>query len=156
MGILRLPIVHMDKETYAQDGGVIYRVVNPQDIPKGYDDGIFSLDQKNVTARFESRQTKPPFITVPWKHVRPTTRSTTTRMPDGTVVHRLCSGHLLLTIKPGDEDGQAMGYAEGENIPDEVLQYTLVQALAGIDVASEQYTEALESMILWYDRKNRD
>lgn len=155
MNLQRLPIVRMDDEVLARDGKRVFDIINPKNIPEGVHDGIFTIDAEHGTAKFESRPGEPPYVRVPWQHEKPRTRSTTTRMPDGTVVHRLCDGHVVLTIKPGDTEGAATGYAEG-NVEgmDEVLRYTLVLALAGVDVISEQFTEALESIILFMEKKS--
>lgn len=155
MELQRLPIVRMDDEVLARDGKTVFDIINPKDIPEGVEDGIFQLDRERGTAKFESRHEKPPYIRVPWKHVKPLTRSHTTPMPDGTVVHRLCDGHVILTIKPGDKEGTATGYAEGIEMEgmDDLLRYTLVMALAGVDVAGERFTEALESLILFMGSK---
>jgi len=154
MSIQRLPIVRIDDEIRARERGVLYLVVNPEDVPDKVLDGIFTVDYKHRTAKFESRPAEPPYVTVPWKDSKPTTRSETTTLPDGTIVHRLCSGHVILTIKPG-EGGNSVGYAEGDDIPREVLRYVLIQALAGVDVSTLEYTGALEEIILECERKKR-
>jgi len=57
MNLKRLPIKRMGDEVLAIDtDGKPYDITNPEDIPEGVKDGIFTLDTKWGTSRFESRQ----------------------------------------------------------------------------------------------------
>jgi len=146
MELRRLPIVRMDDEVLARDGKTVYDITNPKDIPDGVHDGIFTVDRGHGTARFESRQEKPPYETVVWVPHDAVSRSTSQKLPDGTQTYRLCDGEVVINIK-GDGEGRLIGYAQGDRLPREVLRFILVQALAGVDVTTDEYAEALEASI---------
>lgn len=55
MQLMRLPIRRLDDEILALDGDVPYDVTNPEDIPPGAEDGIFSVEPGLGRARFESK-----------------------------------------------------------------------------------------------------
>lgn len=146
MELQRLPIVRMDDEVLARDGKQTFEIINPKDVPEDVHDGIFQLDRKNGTAKFESRKAPTPYETVVWVPHDAVTRSTSQKLPDGTQTYRLCDGEVIINIKE-DDAGRIIGYAQGDRLPRKVLRFILVQALAGVDVTTLENVEAIEAII---------
>jgi hypothetical protein len=55
MDLKRLPIRRIGDEVIVVDGDTPFLVLNPEDIPEGVQDGIFTINRQRWAVRYESR-----------------------------------------------------------------------------------------------------
>jgi hypothetical protein len=139
MNLQRLKILRHGKGIYAVDDRTeqSYPVVNPGLVPDGMEEGIFSIDDENKTASFESRKAEPSYQ---WGTRRKPATPPPTRvssLPDGTKVFHLLGGEVLVTVK-GEEC-----YVDAPLLPPGAAQLVLAQALEGMNLATPEYAKAL-------------
>lgn len=141
MNMKRLSIMGFGRESIAMEEGKPYKIVNPSDIPESALDGIFTIDYKNETARFESRTARSRLMTVsrrPTEDIPWTPRPVT--LPDGTRSWTLLEGAVVITVK-GDT-----AIVDAEMFPEDVQKLIGALALEGV-VAWQEIAKALRYIL---------
>jgi len=131
MDLKRLKIYRHGKNAFAVDDECkgesnTFVIVNTADIPEGMKDGIFTVDRRNNTARFESRKAAPGILFVARKEPKELPRAHKQTLPDGTGV-LLLDGAVSVTRTVGGV------YVDAEGLSEDAKRLLAGLALEGAD-----------------------
>lgn len=137
MNIKRLNVVRKDDKVYADYDGRLLRVVNPEDIPSGYADGIFTIDAAHGTASFESRKAESPYTGVVRRKFTDIYPSAVWDIPQGGKFISILDGAASVTIH---ED---VAYVNAPKLSKDARRLLAGLAFEGFDMGDMRIANAL-------------
>lgn len=140
MDLRRLPIKRLDDEVLAVEGDTPYSIINPQELPEGVQDGIFTVDREHGTAKFESMKAYVSFVRVRRSNKEPGTITPLRKVRFGSTVV-LVNNDIRITIDGGEV------IVDAPTLPHQVQRFLGALALEGLDLSSPEVTEALQYVL---------